>query len=201
MLNFDAVWQAILNLNDHRGFALGARRFTISTAGVVPGIERLARESLSVGLAISLNASNNDLRDQLVPLNRRYPLERLITAAKLYTERSGRRVSFEYVLAKDVNDSEAHAEQTAKLLQGMLCHVNLIPLNPIPSCDYEPSPWERALRFQRILTQKGIQATVRLSRGSKICAGCGQLQGLYTSGEVQRVSDESLHGNPRDFEE
>jgi 23S rRNA (adenine2503-C2)-methyltransferase len=199
MLNFDAVWQAILNLNDHRGFALGSRRFTISTAGVVPGIERLARESLSVGLAISLNAPNNALRNQLMPLNRRYPLERLMAAAKLYVEHTGRRVSFEYVLAKDVNDSEAHAEHTATLLRGMLCHVNLIPLNPIPGCDYEPSPWERVLRFQRILTQGGIQATVRVSRGSEICAGCGQLRGLYTTAGTQKTGDLNSHGESGDL--
>lgn len=182
MLNLDAVWQAILNLNDRQGFALGVRRFTISTAGVVPGIERLADEQSGVGLAISLHAPDNDLRDRLVPLNRHYPLESLMAAGRLYIEHTGRRISFEYALAKDVNDSEAHAERTAKLLRGMLCHVNLIPLNPLAGSDYEPSPWERVLSFQRVLVKRCIQTTVRLRRGGDIRAGCGQLRGLHAAG-------------------
>ena len=191
MLNFDAVWQAIVNLNDRQGFALGSRRFTISTAGVVPGIERLARESLSVGLAISLHASDNDLRDRLVPLNRRYPLKRLMAAGQLYIGHTGRRISFEYALAKDVNDSEADAERTVGLLRGMLCHVNLIPLNPVPGCGYEPSPWERVLRFQRILVKGCIQTTVRVRRGGDIQAGCGQLRGLYATEDRAAWSSEA----------
>ncbi|MFO7917149.1 MAG: 23S rRNA (adenine(2503)-C(2))-methyltransferase RlmN [Anaerolineae bacterium] len=179
MLNFDAVWKAILNLHNPEGLSLGARRFTISTAGVVPGIERMAHESLSVGLAISLHAPDNDLRDRLVPLNRRYPLEHLLEACRLYIERVGRRVTFEYVLVEGLNDWDAHALQTAQLLQGLLCHVNLIPLNPTPDCDYEASGSERVLRFQEILVDKGIQTTVRLRRGIDIQAGCGQLRGEY----------------------
>ncbi|MBC7237973.1 MAG: 23S rRNA (adenine(2503)-C(2))-methyltransferase RlmN, partial [Chloroflexi bacterium] len=143
LLNFDHVWRAVMNLNDREGLALGARRFTISTAGVVPGIERMARESFAVGLAVSLHAPENALRDELVPLNRKYPIEVLMDAARFYIERTGRRVSFEYALARGVNDSEAYAHATAKLLRGMLCHVNLIPLNPIPDCPYVPSSREQ----------------------------------------------------------
>jgi 23S rRNA (adenine2503-C2)-methyltransferase len=183
MLNLDAVWQAVVNLNDHQGFALGSRRFTISTAGVVPGIERLAREPLSVGLAISLHAPDDELRNRLVPLNRRYPLERLLAAAQLYVEHTGRRISFEYALALNVNDSEGHAEGTVRLLHGLLCHVNLIPLNPIPGCEYEPSSWDRVLRFQKILVKGCIQTTVRVPRGGDIQAGCGQLRGQYVDGD------------------
>ena len=177
MLNYDAVWQAILNLNDREGLALGLRRFTISTVGIVPGIERLAREAVAVGLSISLHAPDNPLRDQLVPVNRRYPLERLLAAAAFYIGRTGRRVTFEYVLIKDLNDSEEHAGRTAQLLKGMLCHVNIIPLNPTPGCSYEPSPQERVLRFQQALVKGRIQTTVRLRRGVDIQAGCGQLRG------------------------
>lgn len=177
MLNFDAVWNTILNLNDREGLALGARRYTISTAGIVTGIERLARESLEVGLAISLHSPDNPLRDRLVPTNRRYPLERLLPAARLYSERTGRRVTFEYALIKGVNDSEGHALRTAALLRALRCYVNLIPLNPTPGCDYEPSTPETVLRFQQILVKERIQTTVRLRRGVDIGAGCGQLRG------------------------
>lgn len=176
MLNFDAVWRAILNLNDREGLALGSRRFTISTAGIVPGIERLARESLAVGLAVSLHAPDNALRDQLVPVNQRYPLERLVPATELYIQRTGRRVTFEYALVEDVNDSDDHARRTAQLLRGLLCHLNLIPLNPVPDCEYKPSSRERVLRFQEILVRERIQTTVRVRRGTDIWAGCGQLR-------------------------
>lgn len=176
MLNFDAVWKAILNLNDREGLALGMRRFTVSTAGIVPGIERMALEGAEVGLGVSLHAPTDALRDQLVPLNRRYPLARLLPACRLYVERTGRRVTFEYALVNGVNDAEEHAVQTANLLRGMLCHINLIPVNPVPGCPYEPSPRDRVLRFQEVLVRHKMQTTVRLRRGADIQAGCGQLK-------------------------
>jgi 23S rRNA (adenine2503-C2)-methyltransferase len=185
MLNFDAVWPAILNLNDREGLALGARRFTISTAGVVPGIERLARESLEVGLAVSLHSPDNALRDKLVPVNRRYPLERLLPATRLYSERTGRRVTFEYALIKGLNDSDGHALRTATLLRNLRCYVNLIPLNPVPGCEYESSSPETVLRFQQILVKERIQTTVRLRRGVEIAAGCGQLRGQQLDANEQ----------------
>ncbi len=188
MLNFEAVWKAILNLHDPKGLSLGARRFTVSTAGVVPGIERMARESLPVGLAISLHAPGDDLRDRLVPLNQRYPLERLLEACRRYIERVGRRITFEYVLAASLNDADDHALRTADLLRGLLCHVNLIPLNPTPGCGYEAPDSERVQRFREILVDKGVQTTVRLRRGIDIQAGCGQLRGAYQRGE------ERIHG-------
>lgn len=176
LLNFDAVWKAILNLNDREGLALGLRRFTISTAGIVPGIERMAREGLEVGLSVSLHAPDNALRNQLVPINRRYPLERLLPACRLYIERTGRRVTFEYALIQGVNDSERHAVETARLLHGLLCHINIIPVNPVAGCGYEPSSRERVLQFQETLVKHKIQTTVRLRRGVDIQAGCGQLR-------------------------
>lgn len=179
MLNFDAVWKAILNLHDREGLSLGARRFTVSTAGVVPGMERMAQESLPVGLAVSLHAPDDALRDRLVPINRRYPLGRLLEASRVYIRHVGRRVTFEYVLAHGLNDSDEHALQTAELLQGLLCHVNLIPLNPTPDCDYEAPDSEKVLHFQEILVNNGIRTTVRLRRGIDIQAGCGQLRGQY----------------------
>ena len=181
LLNYEAVWRAILNLNDREGLALGARRFTVSTVGIVPGIERLARESLALGLAVSLHAPDDELRDRLVPANRTYPLARLLQAVKFYIERTGRRVSFEYALAAGINDSEEHARRTAKLLSGLLAHVNLIPLNPTRGCDYVPSSREAILRFQEILVQGRIATTVRLRRGADIDAGCGQLRERYVA--------------------
>jgi 23S rRNA (adenine2503-C2)-methyltransferase len=181
LLNEDAVWRAIGNLNDREGLALGARRFTISTAGIVPGIERMAQEGIEVGLAVSLHAPDNALRSSIVPINRRYPIERLLEACRRYIERTGRRVTFEYILMAGINDSDDHARRTAALLRGLLCHVNLIPLNPSPLCPYEASSRERTMRFQEVLVNARIQTTLRASRGIEIEAGCGQLREQYES--------------------
>ncbi len=176
LANYEATWQAIRILNDHRGFNLGARRFTISTVGLVPGIRRMAQEGLSVGLAVSLHAANNDLRDQLVPINKRYPLAELLAVCHEYVERTGRRVSFEYALIQGINDDPGQARELAHLLRGLLCHVNLIPLNPTAECAYQPSSRDRILAFRRELNRLGIANTVRLGRGIDIQAGCGQLR-------------------------
>ena len=183
LLNLDAVLQAIANLNHPEGLGLGMRRFTLSTAGVVPGIERLAREATGVGLAVSLHAPDDALRSRLMPINRRYPLASLLTACRWYTDSTGRRVTFEYALVDGLNDSDEHARRTAELLQGMLCHVNLIPVNPVDGdgdaagARCEPPPQERVLRFQRMLAEAHIETTVRASRGADIRAACGQLRG------------------------
>ena len=177
MLNYDAVQCAIINLSDGNGLGLGTRRFTVSTVGIIPGIERLARQGCAIGLAISLHAPDDRLRDQLVPANRRYPLAGVMAAAELYVKRTGRRVTFEYALARGVNDSDDHAAKTADLLRGVLCHVNLIGLNPTPECPFEPATRARVLRFQRRLGRAGIPTTVRVRRGLDIVAGCGQLRG------------------------
>ncbi|MGI6367754.1 MAG: 23S rRNA (adenine(2503)-C(2))-methyltransferase RlmN [Anaerolineae bacterium] len=183
MLNFEAVWQAILNLHERDGLALGIRRFTLSTVGIVPGIEVLAREGLAVGLAISLHAPSDALRNRLIPVNRRYPLARLLEAVRFYIERTGRRVTFEYALADGVNDSDEQAVATAGLLRGLLAHVNLIQMNEVEGVQMRPSSRERVLRFQDVLQQQGIQTTVRVSRGADIQAACGQLR--------SRIADES----------
>ena len=176
LLNYDAVWQAIETWNDHRGLNMGARKITLSTAGYVPGINRLATESLQVGLAVSLHAADDALRDRLVPLNRRYPLPELLSACRDYVSQTGRRITIEYALIEQVNDAISHARQLARLLHGLLCHVNLIPLNPTPGCDYQPSPLERVRAFQRALVDQQIAATVRVRRGLDVLAGCGQLR-------------------------
>lgn len=176
LANYDATWRAVRVLNDPRGFGLGARRFTISTAGLVPGILRMADEELAVGLAVSLHAADDALRDRLVPVNRRFPIATLIAACRRYAERTGRRVSFEYALVDGVNDDPVQARELGRLLHGLLCHVNLIPVNPTTGCDYRPSTREKIMAFRRQLTSMGIANTVRLPRGTDIRAGCGQLR-------------------------
>jgi 23S rRNA (adenine2503-C2)-methyltransferase len=178
LLNYDRVWQAIEIWNDHRGFDLGARRITLSTAGVVPGILRLAEERLQVGLAVSLHAAEDGLRDQLVPLNKRYPLADLMAACREYVDKTRRRITIEYCLIEGVNDALEQASQLARLLRGLLCHVNLIPLNPVAAegGELQSPSQERVRAFQRVLTEGGLPATVRLRRGVDIQAGCGQLR-------------------------
>ncbi len=151
------------------------RSMTISTAGLVPGIEKLAAQSLQVGLAVSLHAPNNALRDQLVPLNRKYPLEALLAACRRYVARSGRRVSFEYCLFAGINDSLLLARELAHLLRGLNAHVNLIAANE--SCTgYGPPPREAVLAFENELLRLGLNATLRRSLGRDIQAACGQLK-------------------------
>lgn len=176
LANYEATWQAIRTLNDARGFKLGARRFTVSTAGIVPGIRRMTQEKLEVNLAVSLHAANDVLRNRLVPLNRRYPLAELIASCREYVQATSRRVSFEYALIQDVNDSVPQARELGQLLHGLLCHVNLIPLNPTAECEYRPASRERIMAFRRELNRIGIPNTVRLGRGVDIQAGCGQLR-------------------------
>jgi len=175
-LNWEATWKAVQALTDPRRFGLGARHITISTAGFVPGIEALAREKSQVGLAISLHAANDELRETLIPLNRRYPLEVLIESCRDYVKQTGRRVTFEYALIEGLNDSPSQAQELAGLLSGLLCHINLIPLNPIADCAWRGSPKDAVLAFQRELRKERVPVTVRIDRGLDIQAGCGQLR-------------------------
>jgi len=178
-MNYEATWQAIETLTDLRGCNLGARRITISTVGIVPGIERLSRERLQVGLAVSLHAPDDGLRDTLVPINRRYRLKELIAVCRDYVKRTGRRVTFEYALAQGVNDSRQQAVQLASLVDGLLCHVNLIPLNPTPTSPWQASSKERVQIFHQELSSLGINNTIRMRRGIEIEAGCGQLRSRW----------------------
>ncbi|HDL85450.1 MAG TPA: 23S rRNA (adenine(2503)-C(2))-methyltransferase RlmN [Candidatus Acetothermia bacterium] len=176
-LNYDAVMKSIRILNDHNGFNLGARSFTISTVGIIPGIERFTEEDSQVNLAISLHAGDDELRTRLVPINEHYPLGPLMASCRAYVRKTHRRLTFEIALIDGVNDSANDAHKVAKLLAGLLCHVNLIPLNPIPSSIFRPSPREQVDAFAKELTDAGINTTVRMGRGVKISAGCGQLRG------------------------
>jgi 23S rRNA (adenine2503-C2)-methyltransferase len=176
LLNYDAVLQTIDMLNSPQGFGLGARNMLISTAGLIPQIKRLSQEKLQVGLAVSLHASDDALRDKLVPINTKYPLKQLIDACRQYCEASGRRISFEYALFEGINDSVNHARSLAKLLAGLNCHVNLIPSNLTDNLNYRPPTRGATLAFQRELVRLGMACTLRQRRGLDIDAGCGQLR-------------------------
>jgi len=176
LANYDALWQAIEILNSPLGFRLGARRMVISTAGLVPQIKRLSRERRQVGLAISLHASENPLRSKLVPINKKYPLEQLVPAAREYCDTAGRRLSFEYILFEDINDSLHYARSLARLLTGLDCHVNLIPANHTADQSFRPPAYNTILAFQRELRRLNIACTLRQGRGLDIDAGCGQLR-------------------------
>ncbi len=180
-LNYEATVKAIRNLNHPQGFGLGARRFTLSTVGVVPGIYRLAKEGLQLNLAVSLHAPEDGLREELVPLARRWPIREVLKAADAYSAATGRRVTYEYVLLARVNDSPAQARALARLLSGRLAHVNLIPFNPAPGLPFQRPPWPRVEAFRRELLKRGVDVTVRRSRGVRIQAGCGQLRSRHLS--------------------
>jgi len=181
LANYAATWRAIRQLNDADGFNLGARNITVSTVGLVPAIRRMSNEPEQVGLAVSLHAPTDELRNTIVPLNRRYPLAMLMEAVRDYITTTNRRVTFEYALMDNLNDSDNQADQFAGLVQGMLCHVNLIPLNPTPGSPWSGSPDERVYAFRDRLQAAGIPTTVRLRRGIDIAAGCGQLHNAHSN--------------------
>jgi len=168
-------------LNEPKGFGFGARRITISTSGIVPKIEALANEPIQVNLAVSLHAPDDALRDTLVPINKRWPVARLMAAVDTYIDRTGRRVSFEYALMGGVNDSDEVADALAALLNKRLCHVNLIPYNPVDVFSFTRPDAARIERFAGILEKAGIPTTVRYSRGVEIAAACGQLRSKHTA--------------------
>jgi 23S rRNA (adenine2503-C2)-methyltransferase len=176
LANYDAVKGAIAKLNSKRGLGLGARQITVSTVGLVPQIQRLAKEDIHVELAVSLHAASDRVRSILVPVNRRYPLEKLIPACREYLGLTGRRPTFEYALFNGINDSVDQAKKLGELLAGFECHVNLIVGNPTPSREFRPSVARRVAAFQKELTEGGVSNTLRQSRGADIEAGCGQLR-------------------------
>jgi 23S rRNA (adenine2503-C2)-methyltransferase len=184
LANYAETWRAVRRLNDPAGFNLGARHMTISTVGLVPAIHRMSKEPEQVGLAVSLHAPTDELRNTIVPINRRYPLDMLMPALRDYIAATHRRVTFEYALMDQLNDSEAQAGQLAELLAGLLCHVNLIPLNPTPNSPWSGSPDERVYAFRDRLEAAGIPTTVRLRRGIDIAAGCGQLHNAHHQGNI-----------------
>jgi 23S rRNA (adenine2503-C2)-methyltransferase len=173
--NYDATLASIDTLNHPKGLNLGARRFTISTVGLVPAIKRFTAENRQVNLAVSLHAATDELRASMLPVNNRYPIAELIQACQEYVETTRRRITFEWALIQNVNDTPEQAENLAGLLQGMLCHVNVIPLNPTDRFDGQRSDSGRVENFRQTLESNGIPCTVRIRRGIDIQAGCGQL--------------------------
>ena len=183
LANYEQLLKAIRIMNHPHGLGIGARHITVSTCGIVPGIGRLAEEPLQLNLAISLHAAADDLRNRLMPINRKYPLAELLEACRAYLERTNRRITFEYTMIAGINDRPADLRNLTGLLQGMLCHVNLIPFNPIPGLDWRRSEPAKVRQFAQALQQAGIEATVRKERGARLSAACGQLQGKYQDHE------------------
>jgi 23S rRNA (adenine2503-C2)-methyltransferase len=177
--NYEAAIKALRILNAKSGLGISFRRMTVSTCGLVPGIRRLARENIPVTLSISLHAATDDIRQALMPINRRYPITELMDAAAFYRDSTGRRVTFEYALIRDVNDSDSHAHRLASLLKMQSGHVNLIPLNPVDEKEYMRSTTARIERFSKILQSASIPVTVRRDLGLDVNAACGQLRRRY----------------------
>ena len=174
--NFENVMDFLTLISDPKGYQLGQRHISLSTCGLVDRIEELAQRKMQITLSISLHGTNNETRSRTMPVNDRHPLEQLMAACRSYIQQTGRRISFEYALIAGVNDSPEDARQLAALLKGMLCHVNLIPVNPVKERGFTRGSRESIRRFADLLTQLGINATVRRELGSDINAACGQLR-------------------------
>lgn len=174
--NYDNVMKAVKILNNPKGLNIGARHISISTSGLVPKIYQLADENLQCTLSVSLHATNDQKRSEMMPINKTYNIEELMKACKYYIQKTNRRISFEYALAKDNNDNLEDAQELVNLLKGMLCHINLIPINKIENGEYIKSTNENIIKFRDYLNSKGIVATIRRELGSDIDAACGQLR-------------------------
>lgn len=174
--NYDNVMEAIGIVNNPKGLNIGARHISISTSGLVPKIYELADRDMQCTLSVSLHSSNNKTRSSMMPINNAYPIEELMKACKYYIEKTNKRISFEYALAKDNNDNLEDAKELVKLLHGMLAHVNLIPINKIDDGKYTKSTNENIIKFRDYLNDHGIVATIRRELGSDISAACGQLR-------------------------
>lgn len=179
MLNLDNVIPAIRLLTDPNGIGVSPRRITVSTSGIVPAIDKLGAADTGVNIAISLNASNDEFRNQIMPINKKYPIDQLLESCRNFPMKTGRRITFEYVMLAGLNDSSRNAKELAALLRGMPCKVNLIPWNPDPQLPFN-RPEEKAIRtFQALLQEKNYTVTVRYSKGLDIGAACGQLAGHW----------------------
>ena len=174
--NYDNVMKAIGILNNQKGLNIGARHISVSTSGVVPRIYDFAEEGFQCTLSISLHATTNEKRSSMMPVNNAYPIEELMKACRAYIAKTNKRISFEYALAKENNDNLEDAKALVKLLKGMLCHVNLIPINKIENGAYTKSTNENIMKFRDYLNENGIVATIRRELGSDIEAACGQLR-------------------------
>jgi 23S rRNA (adenine2503-C2)-methyltransferase len=176
LANYAATVKSICILTDPRGLALAPRRITVSTVGLVSGIERLAKENLRVNLAISLHATSNEIRDRIMPVNKGFAIEELLQACRRFPVAFRQRITFEYVLLEGVNDGAEDARRLVRLLKGIRAKINLIPFNDWEGSGFQRPPLQRILGFQAILLEHGVRATVRWSKGEDIGAACGQLK-------------------------
>ncbi|SFA74856.1 MULTISPECIES: 23S rRNA (adenine(2503)-C(2))-methyltransferase RlmN [unclassified Bacillus (in: firmicutes)] len=174
--NYDNMMSFLKIINHDKGLNIGARHITVSTSGIIPKIYKFAEENLQINFAISLHAPNTELRSRLMPINKAYKLPDLMEAVQYYIAKTGRRVSFEYGLFGGVNDQVEHAEELSKLLKGIKCHVNLIPVNYVPERDYVRTPRDQIFAFEKTLKDNNINVTIRREQGSDIDAACGQLR-------------------------
>ena len=182
--NYDNVIRFLRLVSSEDSLHIGMRHITISTCGIVPRIYDFADLELQCGLSVSLHAPDDEARSRTMPVNRRYPIAELIEACRYYIKKTNRRITFEYALISGENDSDSHAHRLAALLRGMLCHVNLIPVNTVTGAGYQKSSIKRQTAFVNILSASGINATVRRTLGSDIDASCGQLKRNYMKGDV-----------------
>ena len=179
--NYKNVMKFVEIANAHWGLNIGARKITISTCGILPGIIRFAKEKSQVNLSISLHAPNDKVRNMIMPVNNKYSIDKIIRACKIYTRKTNRRITFEYALIKDVNDTIDKASELAQKIKGILCYVNLIVYNKIEKGSFDKSDLQRAMKFRDILMKKGIETTIRRELGCDINAACGQLRATIKS--------------------
>lgn len=177
--NYDNVLNFVHIINDQKGLSIGARHITVSTCGLVPGIIKYGDEGIQINLAISLHAPNDEIRKKIMPIASAYPLDKLMEAVKIYEGKAGRRVTFEYIMLKGINDSLSCADQLSDLIRGTLAYVNLIPYNPVKEKPYERSPQNTTKAFADRLMKRGINCTIRKEFGTDIDAACGQLRVKY----------------------
>ena len=177
--NYENVMKFIDIINEPKGIDLGARHITVSTSGLVPKINEFANNPKQVNLAISLHAPNNEIRNKIMPINKAYPIEKLIESVKEYIKKTNRRVTFEYIMIKDINDKVENAIELSKLLKGINCYVNLIPYNETSHIEYKKSEKEQILKFYDTLKKNNINVTIRKEFGKKVSAACGQLRSNY----------------------
>ncbi|MBA4538095.1 23S rRNA (adenine(2503)-C(2))-methyltransferase RlmN [Bacillus aquiflavi] len=183
--NYEQMLNFLKIINDDHGLNIGARHITVSTSGIIPKIYQFADENMQINFAISLHAPNSELRSRLMPINRAYKLPELMKAVNYYIKKTGRRVSFEYGLFGGVNDQAEHAEELAKLIKGLKCHVNLIPVNYVPERNYVRTPRKQIFKFENILKNNGINVTIRREHGHDIDAACGQLRAKERKDETR----------------
>ncbi|AOY78428.1 23S rRNA (adenine(2503)-C(2))-methyltransferase [Clostridium formicaceticum] len=183
--NYREVMKFLEIVNSESGLNIGNRHITLSTCGLVPEIKKLADLQIPINLAVSLHAPNDETRQIMMPIAKKYSIKALMEACEYYLQKNNRRITFEYALVKEVNDEEVHAKQLGQLLKGMLCYVNLIPVNTVAEARYEKSREEQVKRFQKVLKSQGVEATIRREMGADIDAACGQLRNNYINKKIK----------------